>query len=316
MITLADVAKESHVSTMTVSIVLHHPEQVSDEVRQAVQQAISKLGYKPSRVGQALSQQRQFAIQFLILEDIQQVDPYYAKLLLYIADYLREQGYTFEISHDLTDHSSQVDGTFVSGARQQDLPLLTKSSDPIVSYGQLDQTIKYVDIDNFQGTYQMTHYLAKCGYQNLLYFGLDLNEAFAISREEGYLQAMTELNKMPTIFRIDNTEQAAANLIEQLIITDNSVIVAATDRIAIGALQQLLHLGIKIPADVGVTGFDGVFINQISLQHLTTVQQPLKKIAQSMVELLLGMIEKRPGKSTLIPPQLSIAQTTRALEEK
>ncbi len=52
---------------------------------------------------------------------------------LYIADYLREQGYTLEISHDLTDHSSQVDGTFVSGARQQDLPLLTKSSDPIVS---------------------------------------------------------------------------------------------------------------------------------------------------------------------------------------
>ncbi|MES5784948.1 LacI family DNA-binding transcriptional regulator, partial [Lacticaseibacillus rhamnosus] len=55
MITLADVAKESHVSTMTASRVLHHPEQVSDEVRQAVQQAISKLGYKPSRVGQALS---------------------------------------------------------------------------------------------------------------------------------------------------------------------------------------------------------------------------------------------------------------------
>mgnify|MGYP001429963169 FL=1 len=57
MITLTDVAKRAHVSTMTVSRVLHHPEQVSEEIRLSVQNAISELGYKPSRVGQALSKQ-------------------------------------------------------------------------------------------------------------------------------------------------------------------------------------------------------------------------------------------------------------------
>ncbi|MFT8949948.1 MAG: LacI family DNA-binding transcriptional regulator [Liquorilactobacillus hordei] len=308
MITLTDVAKRAHVSTMTVSRVLHHPEQVSEEIRLSVQNAISELGYKPSRVGQALSKQRQFVIQFLILEDVKKVDPYYAKLLLYIADFLRNEGYTLEINHDATYHASQVDGTFVSGARKSDLKMLTELPYPIVSYGKVGQEIPYVDIDNAKGIFMITKYLISVGYQNIIYIGLNLKEDFSLERKKGYETAIIENKRKAHIFMINNDEHEAAALVNQLDLKEKTAIVSATDRIAIGVLQRIQECGI---ADVGVTGFDGVFISQFSLHKLTTVEQPLKEIARTMVEMMLKLINKENVKSTLIKPRIIIGETTR-----
>lgn len=312
MVTISDVARCAHVSNMTVSRVLNHPEQVSDDLKQRVLEAIKQLNYTPNRIGQALTKKQQLTMQFLILENIENVDPYYAKLLLYLADYLQKKNYTLEIKHQLNSTLiNQVDGGFINGARTEDIPKLLELDFPLVSYGNISNQISSVDVDNFQGTYKMTKYLAKCDYENLIYLGLSLSEKFVIEREKGYLAAIKELNKTPIIYRLNNTQQACAKLIQEINLPSNTALIAATDRLAIGALQQLELTGIDVPNQVGITGFDGVFMHQVTLKTLTTVIQPLDLVAKEMVDLLLEAINQQKPAARVVSPKISIGQTTR-----
>ena len=81
MVNLADVAHQVHVSKMTVSRVINHPEKVSAEVRESVMAAIDLIGYQPNRIAKALVNHQNYVIQFLVLEDIVTVEPNYAILL-------------------------------------------------------------------------------------------------------------------------------------------------------------------------------------------------------------------------------------------
>lgn len=316
MVTISDVARYAHVSNMTVSRVLNHPEQVSDDLKQRVLEAIKQLNYTPNRIGQALTKQQQLTMQFLILENIEKVDPYYAKLLLYLADYLQKKNYTLEIKHQLDPNLiNQVDGGFINGARIEDIPKLLKLNFPLVSYGNISNQISSIDVDNFQGTYKMTKYLAKCNYENLIYLGLNLPEKFAVEREKGYLAAIKELNQKPIIYRLNNTQQACATLIQNITLPSNTALIAATDRLAIGALQQLELCGVDIPNEIGITGFDGVFMHQVTLKTLTTVIQPLDLVAKEMVDLLLEVITHKKVISRTISPKIGVGQTTRSCKQ-
>ncbi|NEM04387.1 LacI family transcriptional regulator, partial [Escherichia coli] len=77
MATLADVAKAANVSKMTVSRVLNHPDQVSDELKNLVYQAMADLNYQPNRLARALVNQQTQMIKLMILEDTDSVEPYY-----------------------------------------------------------------------------------------------------------------------------------------------------------------------------------------------------------------------------------------------
>jgi len=116
MVNLADVAHQAHVSKMTVSRVINHPEKVSTEVRTAVMAAIELIGYQPNRIAKALVNHQNYVIQFLVLEDVVTVEPNYAILLLHLADVLNQKGYTLEISTTITDND-HIDGIIVSGWR-------------------------------------------------------------------------------------------------------------------------------------------------------------------------------------------------------
>ena len=77
MVNLNDVAQKAHVSKMTVSRVINHPDQVSPELMRLVQQAIKAVGYVPNQVARALVNQRQYVVRFLLLEDVTTVEPNY-----------------------------------------------------------------------------------------------------------------------------------------------------------------------------------------------------------------------------------------------
>ena len=85
MVTLLDVAKKANVSKMTVSRVINHPEQVTDELRKLVEQAMDELDYHPNYVAQALVNKRTNVIKFVTLEDVDTTEPYYMNLLFGIA---------------------------------------------------------------------------------------------------------------------------------------------------------------------------------------------------------------------------------------
>ena len=93
MVTLLDVAKKANVSKMTVSRVINHPEQVTDELRKLVEQAMDELDYHPNYVAQALVNKRTNVIKFVTLEDVDTTEPYYMNLLFGIARGLSKKQY-------------------------------------------------------------------------------------------------------------------------------------------------------------------------------------------------------------------------------
>ncbi len=309
MVSISDVAHEAHVSKMTVSRVINHPEQVSDEIRSDVQRVISQLGYVQNRAGRALANNRHYNIAFILLDDVNEIEPYYAHLLMHLTDALRNEGYTLEMRHDRNFDLTNVDGFLVCGARHSDFDVLNNLPIPVVIYGT-EAGIISVDIDNKAGTYLATQLLINQQYQRLLFLGMAIDEPFETNREAGYRQAMQEAGREPEIHQLPNNEQIALQFLQNNHLSANTGIIAATDRLGLGALRASRHQGLAVPDEVGIVGFDGIYIHQLAEQSLTTVQQPLKEIAEKMVQLLLAELAGEIVTSEYIVPELIHGETT------
>lgn len=310
MVSISDVAHEAHVSKMTVSRVINHPEQVSPEIRKDVQRVISQLGYVQNRAGRALANNRHYNIAFILLDNVNEIEPYYAHLLMHLTDVLREEGYTLEMRHDRNFDLTNVDGFLICGARHSDFTVLNNLPIPVVIYGT-ESGITSVDIDNQAGTFLATKLLINQHYQRLLFLGMDIDEPFATNREMGYRQAMREADREVEIYRLPNNEHIVQRFLQNDDLSANTGIIAATDRLGLGALRASRQQGFQVPDDIGIVGFDGIYIHQLAEQPLTTVQQPLKEIAGHMVQLLLAELSGKTVESVYVVPKLIHGETTK-----
>ena len=310
MVSISDVAHEAHVSKMTVSRVINYPEQVSPEIRKDVQRVISQLGYVQNRAGRALANNRHYNIAFILLDNVNEIEPYYAHLLMHLTDALREEGYTLEMRHDRNFDLTNVDGFLICGARHSDFTVLNNLPIPVVIYGT-ESGITSVDIDNQAGTLLATKLLISQHYQRLLFLGMDIDEPFATNREMGYRQAMREADREVEIYRLPNNEHIVQRFLQNDDLSANTGIIAATDRLGLGALRASRQQGLQVPDDIGIVGFDGIYIHQLAEQPLTTVQQPLKEIAGHMVQLLLAELSGKTVESVYVVPKLIHGETTK-----
>ena len=313
MANLADVAHRAHVSKMTVSRVINHPEKVSKEVRDAVHAAIEAVGYQPNRMAQALVTNRHYVIEFLVLEDVVTVEPNYAILLLQLADLLNKKGYTLQISTKI-QNNHQIDGVIVSGWRHADLAALEALNVPVVLYGEspLDHDMAFVDSDNRLGTTLATQHLIQAGYDKIIYIGMQVDLPFMREREQGHLATMAANKRVSRVYTVANHSHEAERLIDNLMphLPENTGIVCATDRIALGVVRALGR-NHGIPDKYGVVGFDGVFIDQITSPQLTTIRQPFEQIAQALVDNLFLQLNNGELGMQRLAPDLIIRDTTR-----
>ncbi len=120
MVTLSDVAKRANVSKMTVSRVINHPEQVTEELQNLVHNAMAELNYKPNRLAKALANQQTQMIKLYILEEMDVVEPYYMKLLTGIAKELDKHSYGLQLLTRDSRNFGQSDGYIICGMREDD----------------------------------------------------------------------------------------------------------------------------------------------------------------------------------------------------
>ncbi|WP_185696050.1 LacI family DNA-binding transcriptional regulator [Weissella viridescens] len=316
MVSIADVAKKSHVSKMTVSRVLNHPEQVSPEISDVVQRAINELGYVQQRAGRALATSRTYTVAFVMLDEVSNVDPYFGQLITYVSDYLYQEGYNLELHRSLNDHFYDIDGILVSGARAKDQAKLNALPFPLVAYGNQPE-IASVDVDNKLGTMLAKEHLIASGYQHLIYLGIDLDEQFALERLNGFKAIDTSEHVTETIYQLPNSDKEARDFFNSLTVPPLTGVVTASDRLALGTLYSCYDKGLIVPNDVGIVGFDGIFINHLSPLNLTTIAQPLQQIAQTMVQTLLTAINSNHQtlNPSVIPPTLLQGETTTQLAD-
>jgi len=313
--TLSDVAKKANVSKMTVSRVINHPEQVRDELKISVFNAMRELDYRPNVAAKALVNNRTQIIKLFILEDMDTTEPYYMNLLTGISKELGKEQYALQL---VTEHHFDIggcDGYIVTGMRHTDYEWLQRLERPVVLFGENRLEFDYCDTDNTLGTKMATEYALKQGYQQVVFIGINVKEPFEYSREAGYMMTMQK-HQLPTaIKRFSNHSHLAMEYIQSQWsqLKPNTCFVCASDRLAFGVEKALNLFNADIPNDFGVIGFDGVFLNQVATPKLTTVQQPIFELGVQCARMLLAKIAK-DGQSQGIEqlaPTLSIAGSTR-----
>lgn len=315
LVTLSDVAKKANVSKMTVSRVINHPEQVTDELKLLVFKAMKELNYRPNVAAKALARNRTQIIKLFILEEMSTVEPYYMSLLTGIARELEKRQYSLQL---VTQHNFDIggcDGYIITGMRDQDYEWIGRLEKPVVLFGENHYGYDFIDTDNQKGIKMATKYMLDRDYQQIIFIGIDLNEPFEYSREAGYLQVMQQVQKTPQIIRVSNHSHSAEKTIGKnwRKFPGNTGFVCASDRLALGVERAVMKQQGKVPEEYGIIGHDGVFLDQVADPRLTTIRQDVTKMGEACAKMVLRKIEQvgAPQGERLFVPTLVARETTR-----
>lgn len=316
MITMSDVAKKANVSKMTVSRVINHPEQVTEELRELVETAMAQLDYRPNSAAKALAYNRTNVVKVVILEDVNITEPYYMSLLFGIAKGLDKQEYALQLVTDRESlQNGHPDGYIITGARNDDSELLGSLQAPVVVFGENRSGFDFIDTDNKDGIKMATEFAIAKNYQSIIFIGIDMKEPFEYSREAGYINTMQQHQMIPRIHRMANHSHLSQTFINEhwREFARNTIFICASDRLAVGVVRAILHNNGNIPVDFGVIGFDGVFLDQVSNPQLSTIRQPVQRLGELLARMVLQKIAQSGAQQgeLMISPDLVLRGTTR-----
>lgn len=302
MVTLKDVANAAGVSVATVSYVLRGTKTVGAEVEARVHRAAHELHYQPNRPAQMLRTGRSHTVGLLV-PDL--TNPYFPALVQALLTSARTLGYAtilFDSQNDACEErhgfalfsSYRVDGVIwipvTDGAAPNTPPPL-----PLVVVDRPVAGFDCVYADHASGGEQLAQYAARLGHRRIgLLSGLP-SVSSAAKRRAGFQQGAAAAGlkiiweeEMP--FSSELPERAR-ELLKQNSVT---LIACANDTVAAGALAHLSELGIGVPAQVSVLGFDDMPWAELLDPPLSTVRQPVADIGRQAVRLLHDRITE-PG---------------------
>ncbi|MGZ4184915.1 MAG: LacI family DNA-binding transcriptional regulator [Solirubrobacteraceae bacterium] len=308
--TIRDVARHAKVGVGTVSRVLNESPLVSDEARVRVRKTIDELGYRPSSTARRLSLGRTQMIGVVapffttrsvverlrgVVERLRDRGEY--DLLLFDVETLEQRADAFE---DFAARD-RVDGLLVVSLRPSDEEVARMQRDelPVVLIDVTHPALPRVVIDDVLGGELATDYLLAKGHKRIGFVG-DAPTPFRFASSElrchGMRAALRRAGIKPSAAlqkRGPHGREEAIDLAHKLLAMGDppTAIFAASDVQAMGVLQAAEALGLRVPEDLAVIGFDDV--DEASVLGLTTVRQPLRETGARGVELLLSVIEGR-----------------------
>lgn len=331
MATMKDVAQLAGVSTATVSRALMNPEKVSSTTRKRVESAVLEAGYSPNSLARNLRKNESKTI-VTIVPDI--CDPYFSEIIRGIEDVAMEHGYLVllgdsgqskkrESSFANLVFTKQADGMLLLGTdlpfdiskpEQKNLPPMVMACEFAPELG-----LPTVHIDNLTSAYEAVNYLAQLGHKRIAQISGPERAFLCRFRQQGYQQALRRAGltmKSEYTKRGDFTFESGARLVRELLAlpTPPTAIFCHNDIMAIGAMQEAKRLGLRVPQDLSVVGFDDIQFAQYCEPTLTTISQPKYEIGRQamylMLETLKG-IDIHPG-SRLLETQLVIRESAAA----
>lgn len=328
MADMRDVAREARVSLSTVSHVLNDTRYVSPELRSRVLETAERLGYRSNAVARSLRTKRTHTLA-LIVPDI--ANPYYPALargVLHAADAAgcvtvlcnsdRDPDKEIEIIRAL--ESRQVDGIvfYPSGPHTEQLAALAGVHTPMVLLGSRGSGVSLdVVLTNPRGAYEPVRYLTSLGHRRVGLIGGLRAHSPRPEKFTGYCAALEEAG-LPVAGELAlggcyTQESGAAAARTLLGLPDPpTAIFAANDLMAIGAMLAAQELGLRVPEDVSVVGYDDIPQASITSPRLTTVAVPKYEMGRAAAELLLARIggHAGPPESVVLPHHLIVREST------
>lgn len=307
---MRDVGRHAGVAPMTVSRVLANHPSVTAETRAAVLQAVSELGYVPDYTARALSR-RGSRLVALILPNI--ANSVFADTVHGINDVLNAAGYSLIMAHSGYDMQREEEllrgllgyrpeAVILTGFThtRDTRTLLRRAGMPVIemwNIGPKPMNLA-VGFSNFRAAYDMTRYLVSKGHTRIAYRGgTQTDNERTRAREEGFRQALAEAN-LPAMeawigsapMELESGAELARLFQATPVAKRPQALFIASDMIAVGFTLEAAQLGIRVPDDVAVAGFDDTALGRAIRPQLTTVNVRQREIGRRSAELLLRQL--------------------------
>lgn len=324
--TIRDVAQRAGVSKSLVSLVLRGSDQVRPDKRAAVEAAVAELGYRPNAAARSLSERRTRTIG-VMLADLR--NPWFVDLLDGLNSVLHDRGLRMlmadsrldrRIGADLTAAflQLQVDGLVAVGTVDDPAALAEAAKVlPTVVAGTREPAQPWHDVvanDDEAGTRLAVEHLLALGHRRIAHLaGPGIVGAL---RESAYRAALAEhgLTRPASVTRVDGSEESAYRAAVRLLAAADrpSAVVAFNDVCAIAVMSAAAELGLSVPGDVSVVGYDDTHIARLRHIWLTSVDNANREVGRRAGERLVARLAEpsRPGSLDLSQPRLHIRGTT------
>lgn len=336
MASIKEVAKDAGVSIATVSYVLNKSKYVSPELTKKVLYSVKKLNYNINPMASCLRNKTTSTIG-VVLQNIR--NPFFPLLLAGLETQARRNDYRlmfFNSYNDLdvekqavlTFSNMWVDGIIIDScvkeSEKAEYIEFLRANDPgknipvVFLERSLDnQKSSAVITNNFDCGYVATHHLIQMGRKNIIFISGPNDWSMVADRKFGYLKAIEEsgLQSKQIITADDFSANSAYKIIKQILSEGGNHIdgiFAMNDQIALGSIKAIKDLGLNIPSDIAVVGFDNIQLSSMITPSLTTIDVPRYLMGKTAVELLVGHIndETKQAQTVILPSQIVIRHST------
>ncbi|WP_040205219.1 LacI family DNA-binding transcriptional regulator [Neobacillus jeddahensis] len=281
-VTIKDVAKESGVSTATVSRVLSNKGYASNEIREKVLSTAKKLNYQPNALARSLKNHQTNTIG-VVIPDIS--NPYFMKISRGIEDTVYPNGYNLifasaeekpkkekELLNVLFEKRVDAIVLATSGHNEETVDRITKNGIPFILVDReirdYEATIDYIAEDNFKAAYELTNYLLGKGHTRIGVINGSLEVSTGLERYNGFQKAIIDygLEEDPELIYNGNFNQEdGEKAVDRFFNSENkpTAILSFNNTMSFGALLQLSRMGYRLPKDVTMASFGEVEAAQL-----------------------------------------------------
>jgi len=326
-VTMQDIANETGLSLAAVSYVLNGKEGVSEERRKLVMDTVKKLGYVSNYAARSLAMNSSKLIgvcspQTEVGNKLMFDNPFYSELMNNIEFECRQKGYHIIISGTDADESymnlaqkRSLDGIIIIGSYSEEFyKEFHNSNVPVVlidTYFDSDEFCN-VRINDEEGGYIAAKYLLDRGHRNIAFVsGTIIDCGVTQRRFDGYKKALDEYSidlDDNNIYSSNVSFQAGREQAKRIYCENKNItaIMCTADVIAVGASKQLSDMGVKIPDEISIMGFDNLKISKYTSPSITTVSQNIEEKGKIAVEMILKQINGEEGidKTVTLPVEI------------
>jgi LacI family transcriptional regulator len=322
--TMSDVAELAGVSPMTVSRVMNGDAKVREKTRAKVMAAVATLNYTPNQVARRLAGSHAMRVGFLYSNPSAGYISEFLVGLLNQASSNNVQLVVEKCEDDARDQASRliangIDGIIVPPPLCDDkklIDLITEAGTPAVTVacGTPDPRVGSVSIDDFQAAYSMASHLVALGHQRIGFVAGNPNQSVSARRLDGFKAAMAA-HKLPDapelivqgLFTYRSGLDAAEALLS--LAQRPTAIFASNDDMAAAVVAVAHRMGLDVPGDLTVAGFDDTPLATTIWPELTTVRQPITDMAEAAVRFVVQQIRAKRDGEDASPAQMVMDYT-------
>lgn len=334
MITRKDVARLAGVSTTTVSYYINKSGYVSESTQKKISDAIKELDYRPNLIARSLKVKDTKQFVFLCNEIR---NPFHAEIAFQVADLARRKGYLTLFCNAIDDNeyimkicSYQVSGVFIAASKisvdlvntisRLGIPVVVLDDSNTINY---DSNISRIILDFNEVVKQLIDHSIDNGAKDICFISSSKNiddecrDGKVVAFKEYIKLKENSINSYSIISDITNAEDSYEMMINKYNDSINNIpncFICCNDAVSSGVVRALYDIGLRVPEDVIVTGFDNSVNSRISIPSITTVDISINKISELAIDMLIKKQRKEKVTDIKLKSKIIERESTKKME--